>query len=77
MTAITLALTDMAFGGDAVGRHEGQVVFVPGGIPGETVRVQLGDRSKQFARGKLLPVIVRKNALCQPLPVYFRPRKWG
>ncbi|MFL5626343.1 MAG: TRAM domain-containing protein, partial [Ktedonobacteraceae bacterium] len=37
--SIDVELTDLAYGGDAVGRYEGRVLFVPGGIPGERVRV--------------------------------------
>jgi len=34
---VTLEVTSMAHGGEAVARHEGQVVFVRGALPGETV----------------------------------------
>ena len=39
--SIDVELTDLAYGGDAVGRYEGRVLFVPGGIPGERVQVEL------------------------------------
>ena len=38
---IQVTLTDMAHGGDAVGRYEGRVIFVPMALPGETVTVAL------------------------------------
>jgi 23S rRNA (uracil1939-C5)-methyltransferase len=57
MPTIVLSLTDMAHGGDAVGRHEGQVVFVPLGIPGETVRVEIRERRRNVLRGHLLEVL--------------------
>ena len=34
------SLTGMAYGGAALGRYQGQVIFVPGAIPGETVLAQ-------------------------------------
>ena len=37
---IRLHLDDMAYGGAAIGRHEGKAVFVPGGIAGEDVLVE-------------------------------------
>jgi len=43
----TVKLTDIAHGGDAVGTVDGKVVFVPFGIPGETVRVEV---IRQYAR---------------------------
>ena len=36
---LELELDEMAFGGEAIGRVDGQVVFVPYAIPGEAVRV--------------------------------------
>ena len=36
---IEIELTAMGNGGEALGRHEGKVVFVAGGIPGEIVEV--------------------------------------
>jgi 23S rRNA (uracil1939-C5)-methyltransferase len=41
----------MTPGGDALGRHAGMVVFVPYGIPGETVDVMLTERKARYARG--------------------------
>jgi len=43
MDTITFQLTKMAHGGDALGRHEGKVIFVPYAIPGEVVRVEILD----------------------------------
>ncbi len=40
---IDLQLTAMGHGGSALGRHEGQVIFVPYAIPGETVRVEIAE----------------------------------
>lgn len=57
MTTITLELTSMAHGGDAVGRHEGRVFFVPLGIPGETVRVELVEERGQYARARLVEIM--------------------
>lgn len=55
--SITLELTDMAHGGDAVGRYDGRAVFVPLGIPGETVRVCVEHEHKRFANARLLEVV--------------------
>ena len=41
---ITLHITDVAFGGEGVGRHEGFVVFVPFVITGETVLAEIEER---------------------------------
>ncbi|MBC7236377.1 MAG: 23S rRNA (uracil(1939)-C(5))-methyltransferase RlmD [Chloroflexi bacterium] len=72
METITLSLTDMAYGGDAIGRHEGQAVFVPLGIPGETVRVAVEARHRSFLRGRLLEVLQPSPERVLPPCPYFR-----
>lgn len=55
---IELTLTTLAYGGDAMGRDSsGRAVFVPFGLPGETVRVRLVEERKHFARAELLEVL--------------------
>jgi 23S rRNA (uracil1939-C5)-methyltransferase len=54
---LTLSLSDMAHGGEAVGRFEGKAIFVPYGIPGETVRVQVVSDKDRFARARLLEIV--------------------
>ena len=55
--SIEVELTDLAYGGDAVGRYEGRVLFVPGGIPGERVRVEIVEERKGHARADLLEIL--------------------
>lgn len=56
-TVAEIDLTDLAYRGDAVGRDQGRAVFVPGGIPGERVRVRLISDHKSYARGELVEVL--------------------
>ena len=55
--SIEVELTDLAYGGDAVGRYEGRVLFVPGGIPGERVRVEIVEERRGHARAELLEIL--------------------
>ncbi|MDX1688906.1 MAG: class I SAM-dependent RNA methyltransferase [Candidatus Promineifilaceae bacterium] len=65
---LTLQLTDMAHGGDALGRDEdGRVIFVPYAIPGEKVRVEVVDDQERFAHARLLEVL-------EPSPERAEPR---
>ncbi|MFW6184807.1 MAG: class I SAM-dependent RNA methyltransferase [Chloroflexota bacterium] len=68
METLTLELTDMAHGGDALGRDEnGRVIFVPFTIPGEEVRVEIVEDKERFAHARLLEVL-------QPSPQRAEPR---
>jgi len=67
MNIITLTLTNMAHGGDAVGRHEGRAVFVPFGIPGETVRARITQDKGRFARAEIVEVL-------ETAPIRVEPR---
>jgi 23S rRNA (uracil1939-C5)-methyltransferase len=54
----TISLTDMTFGGDALGKlPDGRAVFVPFGLPGETVRIRLTEEKSTFARGQIYEII--------------------
>lgn len=55
---ITLELTAMAHGGAALGRHEGKVVFVDGGLPDETVRAAIVEDHRRYAQASLVEVVV-------------------
>ena len=55
--SIDVELTDLAYGGDAVGRYEGRVLFVPGGIPGERVRVEIVEERRGHARASLIEIL--------------------
>jgi 23S rRNA (uracil1939-C5)-methyltransferase len=55
--SIEVELTDLAYGGDAVGRYEGRVLFVPGGIPGERVLVEIVEERRGHARAELLEIL--------------------
>src|SRR3954468_10709477 len=55
---LELDLDAMAFGGEAIGRVDGQVVFVPYALPGERVRVAT-ERAKKASTGTRLIEVLR------------------
>ena len=73
----TLHLTGIAHGGEALGRHEGKVVFVPYAIPGETVRVQVVEEKARWARARLLEVLEPSPDRVAPPCPYFGPDRCG
>jgi 23S rRNA (uracil1939-C5)-methyltransferase len=54
---LRLSLTDMAFEGGAIARHDGQVVFAAYGIPGEEAVVEIEQRSKDYLMGRVVEVL--------------------
>ena len=47
---VELTVDKVANGGFCIARHNGQVVFLRHGIPGEVVRADITDISKKFIR---------------------------
>lgn len=53
-----ITLEKFTYGGEVMGRlPDGRAVFVPFGLPGETVRIQLTQEKQNFARGEILQVL--------------------
>ncbi|HEY7521317.1 MAG TPA: TRAM domain-containing protein, partial [Methylomirabilota bacterium] len=53
-----LTIDDLAFGGEGVGRADGYVVFVRGGLPGDRLRVRLTEARGRFGRAVIEEVLV-------------------
>ncbi len=74
MKTLTLTLTDMANGGDALGRDEQErVIFVPQAIMGETVEVEIVEEKKRFAHGRVRQVLEPAPSRIQPRCPHFGP----
>jgi len=57
MVIDTVLLSD-SYGGDCIARlPDGRALFVPFGIPGEKVRVEITEEKKNYARGKIVEVL--------------------
>jgi tRNA/tmRNA/rRNA uracil-C5-methylase (TrmA/RlmC/RlmD family) len=68
---LTVTVSDIAFGGEGVARHEDFVMFVPFTAPGEVVEVEVTEVKKRFARAKLLSIASRSAERVTPLCRYF------
>jgi 23S rRNA (uracil1939-C5)-methyltransferase len=70
---IELELTQLAPTGEAIGRHEGKVVFVPYTLPGERVEVELEHQRRSYARARLLRVVhPARERVTPPCPYFGR-----
>lgn len=69
---ITLDITSMAHGGEAVGRHEGRVVFVRDALPGERVVAEITATPShgRFLRARAVDVLVASPDRVTPPCVY-------
>jgi 23S rRNA (uracil1939-C5)-methyltransferase len=68
---LELTVDGLAAGGRAVCRHEGRVVFVAGGLPGQRVRARLTTVKRRFAEATLDAVLEPSPAQCAPFCVHF------
>jgi len=59
---LTLQVDDLALGGKALCRHEGRVVFVDRGLPGDRITVQTTKSKRSFAEARLVTVDVPSPA---------------
>jgi 23S rRNA (uracil1939-C5)-methyltransferase len=74
---IELQLTAMAHGGPALGHRRGQVVFVPYGAPGDTVRAEIELSKKNWARARLVEVLIPSPERVTPPCPHFGPTACG
>jgi len=63
---LTLTITDIAFGGEGVGRTDDFVVFVPFVALAEIVEAELTEVKKSFARARLLRVVQSSPERVEP-----------
>lgn len=55
--ALSVDLTGASYGGRMIGRVDGRVTFVAGGVPTETVQAQITTARKNFAEARALHII--------------------
>jgi 23S rRNA (uracil1939-C5)-methyltransferase len=68
----TIKMEKMVAGGDCLGRlPDGRAIFVPFVLPGETVRVNLTDEKKRYARGFPVEVIESAPERIVPRCIHF------
>jgi 23S rRNA (uracil1939-C5)-methyltransferase len=69
--SLELTIDDLAFGGEGVGRADGYVVFVRGGLPGDHLRVRLTESRGRFGRAVIEEVLVASPDRVVPPCPYF------
>ena len=71
--SLELTIDDLAFGGEGVGRADGYVVFVRGGLPGDRLRVRLTEARGRFGRAAIEEVLAPSpDRVPAPCPYFGR-----
>src|SRR2546427_12132210 len=68
---LEVTIDDLAFGGEGVGRLDGYVMFVRGGLPGDRVRVHVTETRARYGRGEIDEVLTRAPDRVDPPCPYF------
>lgn len=74
---IEVEVSSIAHGGHCVARHDGQVIFVRHAIPSERVIVEITSKSKNFARGECVKVLIPSPNRVTPPCKYAHPAGCG
>ena len=68
-----LTLDSLAVGGEAVGRINDMVVFIPYGVPGDEVEIHIGENKKTYARGEIFRIYKPSpHRVEPPCPIYYK-----
>lgn len=68
---ITIVLEDITHSGEGVGRVDNMIVFVDGGVPGDTVEIEITAIKKTYMTGKILKLIIPSGTRQEPPCPYF------
>ena len=74
---VEVELFAMAYGGDALGRHEGRVVFIPYTLPGEVVEAEIVEERGRVAFGRGVRLLTASADRDFPACKHFGPGKCG
>ncbi len=67
-----VTISDLSWGGEGIGRIEGKVVFIPFGLPGEVVEVEIGQSKKNYCQGKLVHILEPSPDRVEPPCPFYR-----
>ena len=68
---LQLTISDIAFGGKGVARHDGKVFFVPFTAPGDVVTVRVVKQKKKFAEAEIVSIDQPSPDRVEPPCEYF------
>ena len=66
-----ITIDSLSYGGAGVGRVDGKVIFVDGGVPGDKLKIKLVEEKESFGRAKIEEFIFRSEKRVEPECKYF------
>ena len=71
MSSFELRIERMSYGQGGVGRHEGQVIFVPYAAPGDLLQVTISEKHKNFSIAEIDQILeAGRSRVKAPCPVF-------
>lgn len=68
---VEVSVTDLAYGGKGVGKLDGLVVLVRGGLPGDVLKVKIEKKKRNFAEAKVVEVLKNSEKRIVPICSHF------
>jgi 23S rRNA (uracil1939-C5)-methyltransferase len=66
MTDLDVSIESLAYGGSAIARHEGKVLFVAGSAPGERLRVRVTADHGSWAEAEIVEILEKSRVRVDP-----------
>ncbi|MBC7958351.1 MAG: class I SAM-dependent RNA methyltransferase, partial [Vallitaleaceae bacterium] len=63
----TITIEDLTVEGEGVGKVEGYALFVPGGLPGDTLEVKVLKTKKSYGYAKIERIVKPSDNRCVPM----------
>ena len=68
---VEVRVTDLAYGGKGVGKINGLVILIRGGLPGDTLKVRVKRKKRNFAEAELIEVLKSSEQRIDPICSHF------
>jgi len=66
-----ISITDLAYGGKGVGKIDGLVILIRGGLPGDTLKVKIKRKKRNFAEAELVEILKSSEQRIDPICSHF------
>lgn len=66
-----VSITDLAYGGKGVGKVDGLVVLIRGGLPGDILKVKIKKKKRNFAEAEIVEVLKESGKRVKPVCSHF------